>query len=120
MVTEHKIFAMICVIAAIAFTILFVEINNTQDSINFQIKQTQKAIRDIRQTVKLLCNRGFIIKDLVGAGILLIEQRLGDDLAANNLDAVRADRDFLERFVANDLQLTRELTERGSPCATTR
>jgi hypothetical protein len=134
MATERHIFMAICVIAAMAFTVLFVQISSAQNDLEIQarilqvqtqilegqVERNRKTIVQLRATDKVLCNRGFIIIDLVSAGILLIEQRLAADLATGDLVAIRADQKFLNMFAANHVKLTKELTRKGSPCATIR
>jgi hypothetical protein len=118
MATERRIFALICFIAAIAFTILFIQIHNNQGAIESQVKRNRETIESLEAAKRVLCARGTIINDLIRGGILLIEQRLGNDLAVGNLEAVKADREFLNIFADNFVKMTNQLTEKGSPCAT--
>jgi hypothetical protein len=118
MVTERRVFVLIIIAAAVAFGVLFYLIRENDRDIEAQVEQNRRTIVELERTVRVLCNRGFIIDDLIVGGISLISQRLAQDLAEGNIQAVRADQRFLNRFVENHLKITAELTRRDSPCAT--
>jgi hypothetical protein len=118
MAIERRIFLAICIVAAIAFTVLFIQIHNAQNEIEQQVEKNRQTIENLEDAKRVLCARGTIINDLIRGGILLIEQRLANDIAAGDLEAIKADREFLNTFADNFVKLTNELTEKGSPCAT--
>lgn len=122
--TERRSFLIVVIVAAIAFTVLFIQIHNAQNEIEQtnrelarQVEQNQQTIAELERAVKLLCNRGHILDTLVVTAIGLIEQRLAADIKAKDWAAIKADRGFLHLYVRSHLKLTSELTRRDSPCA---
>jgi hypothetical protein len=118
MVTERRVFTLITIVAAFAFVVLFFLIRDNNQKIELQVKRNNQTIQELQRTVKVLCDRGFIIDDLITGGISLIGQRLAQDIAEGNLQAVKADQRFLSNYVDNHLKIISELTKKGSPCAT--
>jgi hypothetical protein len=119
MVTERRVFVLITFAAAVAFVVLFILIRENNQKIEVQVERNKQTIQQLQRAVRVLCDRGFIIDDLIVGGISLIGQRLAQDVAEGNLQAVKADQRFLDKYVENHVKITSELTRRDSPCATT-
>jgi hypothetical protein len=81
-----------------------------------QVEANTRVINDVRRTTRVLCNRGYILIDLINGALILIGQRLEADIRAGDNAAVKADRRFLVAFLEDREKLTQELTGRG-PCA---
>lgn len=81
-----------------------------------QIEQNSHFITELQKSHTVLCARGFILIDLTNGALALISQRLEADIRRGDLEAVRADQQFLRQFTKNRENLTRELTDPNSPC----
>jgi len=76
-----------------------------------------QQVEDLRRTVRVLCDRGNIDIALIEGALVLIGQRLEDDIRKGEAAAVRADQQFLTEYVKNREKLVREQTDPRSPCA---
>ena len=97
-----------------------IDLNRIEQS---QVEANTKATRalerqadELEKTTAVLCNRGYVLIDLIDGALLLVGQRLEADVAAGNKAAAAADRQFLQEFALHRDVLTGELTGNG-PCA---
>jgi len=79
-----------------------------------------RVIHELEAAVKVLCGRGKLHKEILDKAVIVMERQLSTDLTRSSPKAINEDLDLLNAFVDYTVSLSREQTEKGSPCAISR
>ena len=107
---------MLAVVALLALLAVGVIAHERQQTAE-QLATNTELLEQLEAATHILCRRGFILIDVIDAAILLVEQRLEDDVKSGNTSAVHADQLFLAEFSVHKERLITEQTSLHSPCA---
>jgi hypothetical protein len=99
--------------AAIVFIGIYIRSRDLQG----QVRDNRNLIEQLRKQTTVLCERGHLLIDLTEGALILVGQRLEADVKRGEAAAVKADQEFLKKFIANREKLVREQTDPRSPCA---
>jgi hypothetical protein len=107
-------FAFVVVAGAIAIGVLAALVDSQSNSLEKKINRTEKIIKTQRVAIRLLCERGFVLDDVIVGLITVYELKLKFDTPHPKL--VQQDKAFIGKLAADRARIISQLPESKSPC----